>query len=304
MVVARLRVLALLVASFGVAAGAITSCGDSSSQLQTSLTSNQSGSVKPSDSPIYTVTVKNKGPGAATGVNVHVDLPTGFRFKTTTSIGGDGSRVQPLDPPVNSVTPEWGVWSLGTPTTQADGSVVDSEVDLTFQVDVGAPPGGYTMTAHAAGDATQGDVQAPALSIQVIAAPQLTLSVAVQPLTAAGNDLVTYTVTVTNKGSGNANTAEVLVTLPSGFGYNDTTSITGNASRSTTRDPAPRTEEAFFGDFTIPAGSDQGPGSLVIAFRARVPRTPVPGAYPVSVQISDDTGDLVTESNIHPVTVH
>src|SRR5437764_1100889 len=74
------------------------------------------GPYNPGDTPTFRLTIKNKGPGSATGMSVHVDLPGQFKFKTTTSITGDGARTEAVDPRVGDQTPAWGLWALGAPT--------------------------------------------------------------------------------------------------------------------------------------------------------------------------------------------
>jgi hypothetical protein len=85
--------------------------------------------------------------------------------------------------------------------------------------------------------------------------------------------------------------------------YEKTTEISGNSARGTTHDPQANSQLPFWGDFTVPAGSAAGPGTLQITFTVQVTRSVTSGTYPISVQLTDDAGDTVTANEVVPVTI-
>lgn len=296
---ARVGTLAMAV----ILLGSVVSCSSSSTTIATSLSAdNSQGTLKPGDAATFTATVTNHGPAAAQNVTVHVDLPAGFLYKATTEISGDGTRTQPADPAVNSPSPEWGLWSLGAPSA-SEGSTSFSSESITFTVQAGGTPGQYEVIARSAADNATGDASPPTVQVNVVAAAGLSLRVTAQPTSAHDNDTITYEIIVNNDGTGNANTLEALATLPTGFVYEKTTEISGNSARGTTHDPQANSQLPFWGDFTVPAGSGAGPGTLQITFTAQVTRGVASGTYPISVQITDDAGDTVTANEVVPVTI-
>ena len=290
------RLLVLLVVP--LCALALGSCGDSSVNLETTVKAkDKDTSVKPGEQHQYVVTVVNKGPAQATRVNVHVDLPGGFRYKATISIDGDGARTQPVDAAVNSASPEWGSWSLAAPGIANDGSEHDASVVLTFSAEAGGKPGTYQLQAKASGDNTEGDVTSAPLVLELSAAPKLSVAVAAQPSAVHVNDFVNYRVTITNDGTGPANGVAVLVTMPAMLAYADSRPPEGNSSQSNKLDPIKNTSAPFFGTYTIPAKSDSGPGVLALVFRAKVVPAGTAGSFPVSVQVTDCNGTPVNQCN-------
>ncbi len=294
--------LSILVATICV--GAQSACGAGSSQLTTTLSAINSGSVNPGDSPTYVIKIVNKGPGVATGVAVRVGLPAEFTYKATTEIGGNGQvRTQPYDAAARSRDPEWGLWSLPAPATSASGSAVYGELSITFSVDAGGAPGNYKMTAHPSSDSTELIADAKPLDVTIAAAPHLSMQISATPGTIRPGSNVTYVVTVTNDGSGPATAVNVLVTLPAAFAWTDTVGISGNSSRSNAVDPLKLTSLVDYGGFTVPAHSDSGPGVLMITFHAHcLPGMPV-GSYSASAQLTGASGVSVVVRNTVPVSV-
>lgn len=277
-------------------AGVLSACGDTAVQLQTSVTALDKDPVKPGEQHQYTVTVVNKGPGQATRVNIHVDLPAEFRYKETVSIGGDGARTQPVDAAVNSSTPDWGSWSLAAPGVSDNGQERDATVVLTFSAEAGGKPGTYQLRARASGDNTEGDASAPPAIIQLDPAAKLALAVQAQPTQAHTNDTVTYRVTVTNDGTGPAKGVGILLTMPAMLAFSRVSATDGNSSRPVSIAPIPNTSEPFIASYDIPAKSDSGPGLLVIAFQAKVIPAATAGTFPVSAQVTDCNGGQVSAS--------
>jgi hypothetical protein len=81
------------------------------------------------------------------------------------------------------------------------------------------------------------------------------------------------------------------------------TPFQGNASRNNPVDPVKGGVEVFYGGFTIPAASSGGPGYVVVAFTTQVVARPAGGTFPISLQVTDNLGDVVNLSNVAPVTV-
>src|SRR5205807_7683486 len=108
-------------------------CGGGASQLSLSVRALSGSSIKGGKSPSYAVDVVNQGPGEVSGVGVRVDLPADFRYQSTNSIAIDRAvRTEATDPEVRSPAPQWALWTLSAPSTNADGSVHHSLVHITF----------------------------------------------------------------------------------------------------------------------------------------------------------------------------
>jgi len=281
----------------------LTSCGSAqATQLSTSVEPATKGAVKPGDTPTYKVTIANNGPGLATGVNLHVDLPADFLYKTTISIAGDAARTQPVDPDVHSPRPEWGVWTLGAPRVNEDGTRHISEMVLTFVADVKGKPGNYTLQARATGDNAE-EESSPGLAIELASAPDIAMTVSVSPGNVHPNLEVTYTIAIQNKGSAASSGGAILVTLPPVLGYSATTNISGNFSRTQPIDPIKNSGVPFFSGFSIPPAGDSGPGTLNIIFRAKCAKTVAFGSFTVNAQFVDGAGTVLNVRDTSPVQV-
>ncbi len=279
----------------------LTACGGGG-QISVSIAG--PGSGKPGDTAQFVVAVVNNGPGDAPGVTIVVAMPNGFHYKSTDGITDDGSaRTQPLDARVGSAEPQWGFWDIGAPAAQA-GSTGRYEVDITFSVDIEANPDTYNIAARAQGDNTSGAVTSKPLSFAVKPAPRLSVNARVDAGALKAASTTTYRVTITNTGSDTAGDVGLLVALPPVMEFQ--TSVTpfqGNASRNNPVDPVKGGVEVFYGGFTIPAASSAGPGYVVVAFTAQVVARPAGGTFPISLQVTDNLGDVVNLSNVAPVTV-
>lgn len=305
----------LLAASMPLLSG----CGSPPGQLSVTLaTVGTSSALIPGDNPEFTVTVVNKGPGSASGISVHVDLPSGLRYKDTSSITGpDAARTQPLDAQVNSVSPVWGQWTMAAPTTNADGTPHQPTLTITFSVDVGGSPGGFKISAHAVGDSSEGQSDAAPLDVQVGAAPSMSMTLSASPSSVKPGGTVTYRATITNSGSGNATSVSLLVTLPPVFQFvKSDTPFQGNSSRDNAVDPIRGTLEVFYGGFTVPAASASAPGQLVVLFDAECVKGAISSSFTADAQLNwvvspanpndpneAPKGDLLRIDNAAAVTV-
>lgn len=296
------------------AASALSGCGAGTGQLAVTLSSPDTGNYKasdastfaaykPGDQAQFTVRVVNTGPGSVSGVTIHVLLPPGFRYRSTTQIDTPGAtRTQPLDAAVNSNTPIFGLWTLAPPGQAGAG--VASAVTITFIADAGGQPGTVMVHGFAAGDSSAGQTDAAPYSVQVVAAPHLAGLISVSPTSATKGGTVTYQVRITNDGTGNATDVAVLVTLPPALSFSaSVTPFAGNGTRNNGVDPIKNTVLVYYDGFLLPPLSNGGPGYVVIVFKATIAATATPGTFPVDASITDVVGDTVTLHAVAPVTI-
>ena len=272
----------------------LTACGGNG-QISVSVSSSESTQFRSGGTAQYTLRVVNNGPGDAPGVSVSVDMPATFHYKETDSIssqGGSGTvQTQSLEARVGSNTPQWGYWDLGAPDPSSQQAL--SEVDITFTVQMLAVPNPYTLAPTAEGDNTGGTVQGKPVLVTIVPAASLIMSAHVTPTTAKAGDTVTYSLNVSNTGTGEASGVSLLVTLPPVVSYVSTTMpFGGNASQNNTILPNAGGVEVFYSGFTLPASSSAGLGYLQVIFTAKVNQNPVGGSYPLTAQVTDATGDI------------
>ncbi|HEX6538324.1 MAG TPA: hypothetical protein VF155_04000 [Candidatus Dormibacteraeota bacterium] len=259
------------------------------------------GPFTPSDQPQFTVTVTNNGPSDAPGVEVRVDLPSSMHYRSSTITGFGNARTQVVDARVGTSQPAWGFWDLAAPASGSD--LCESCVAITFTTDLTAPPGGLSISAHAQGDNTSGEVSSDDLKLTVNGAPKLQLSARVQAGTLIAGSTATYAVTITNTGTGPAQGVALLVTLPPVMTWQKSGAFNGNASRSNPIDPVKGSVEAFYSGWTLPAASSGGPGIVTVQFITAVSGGPPTGTYTITAQATDQQGDQVTLTNSAPVQV-
>jgi len=274
----------------------LSACGSSSADIRATVTSDADlTKVRPGDLVPFTATVGNHGPGAASSVTVRVDLPGGFRYQSTTSISGTGgaTRTQPSDPPVNSVSPLWGQWTMNQPGVNADGSQARAVLTIDFLAKAGGAPGDYTLVPHVFSEGND-EVVGQAAKVHLLASSDLTMSVAVDESSVKRGDLVHYHVSILNRGSGPAQGVGVLVTLPGGIVFNKTEHLEGNYSRSGPVDPISGALIVYYGGWTLPAANSSRPGALTIVFSAKVLPTALGGRYAVTAQLTDSTGAVLS----------
>jgi len=280
---------------------ALAACGGNG-QISVKLTSAKQGPFTPADKPQFIITVTNNGPSDAPGVEVRVDLPNAIHYRTSSITGFGNARTQVVDAREGTSQPAWGFWNLAAPTAGSD--LCQSCLVIKFTADIAAPPGGYSITAHAQGDNTAGEVSSDPVNFTVNGAPKLDVSARVQAGTLFGNSSATYAVTVTNTGTGPAQGVTVLMTLPPVLTWQKSnTPFTGNASRSNPIDPVKGSVLVYYSGWTLPAASSSGPGIINIVFVASTSSSPASGTYTSTVQVTDAAGDQVTLTNAAPVQV-
>lgn len=260
------------------------------------------GPYTPADKPQFTITVTNNGPSDAPGVEVRVDLPNAIHYRTSSITGFGNARTQVVDAREGTSQPAWGFWNLAAPGSGS--GLCQSCLVITFTTDLAAPPGGYSITAHAQGDNTAGEVSSDPVNFTVNGAPKLDVTARVQAGTLFGNSSATYQVTITNTGTGPAQAVAVLITLPPVLTWQKSnTPFTGNASRSNPIDPVKGSVLVYYSGWTLPAASSSGPGIVNIVFVASTSGSPASGTYTSTVQVTDQEGDQVTLTNAAPVQV-
>jgi uncharacterized repeat protein (TIGR01451 family) len=284
----------------------LSGCGGGNGQLSVSVNAvTGSGPFKPGEDVSFVVDAVNHGPGDAPGVEVRVDMPGGFRYKSTGVVGGNGNpRTQPVDPDVGVADPQWGFWDLAAPNPGAGPNNEFSHVSIPFTATIGGSPSMYTLTGHVQGDNTSGSVSSSPLPVSVKAAPKLDVSATVSPTTVGTNSLATYRVTITNSGNGPAHNVSVLIALPPAMGFDQSvTPFRGNAGRANPIDPTKDSVEVFYAGFELPPDSSAGPGIVTIVFKAAVAARATRGTYPVNIQVTDADSDQVFLENAAPVAV-
>jgi uncharacterized repeat protein (TIGR01451 family) len=283
----------------------LTACSSEAAQLSITLTSTFGAAYTPgaTDAALL-ATVKNLGPGNASGVVVNAIMPASFQFATTNLITSSGAAdTTPQDARVGVSNPHWGVWSLSAPT-MPNGKVAYAYVAINFGVDIVAQPNTYSLAAEVVDDSLTDTVQSRPLQVEVNEAPRLGVTASVGPTSVHPNGQVTYRVTVTNKGTGIAPTVEVLLTLPPVLEYQSTIQpFGGNASEESLIQPTKGAYIVFFGGFELPPQTTLGPGTLTIQFIAQCIPDPGKGVFTVQVSVTDASRDHVEIDNAAPLNV-
>jgi uncharacterized repeat protein (TIGR01451 family) len=161
------------------------------------------------DTVRFTVTVMNIGPGDATNVSVSDALPAGLTFISATPSQGS----------YNAIT---GLWSIGTITSSSSATMT---LDATV-----ASPSPQTNTASIS-HSDQFDPNTGNNSASATVSPlqaDLAIGKAVSDATPAVGDTVTYTVTVSDLGPGDATNVTVLDLLPAGLTFISATASQGS----------------------------------------------------------------------------
>ncbi len=151
----------------------------------------------PGDTITYTLTFSNAGPGTATSAQLSDDVPAGTSF--VDAVGG-------------SFTGAGAIWNLGTLPAGASGS-------RTFRVRVlNSTPSGTQIVNAAQIASAEAQTPVPSNSVTVTVStpsvPQLQLQKSVNTASAQPNDVLTYTISFFNSGSGPATNLNLQDTLP------------------------------------------------------------------------------------------
>ncbi len=306
MVRSRRTATLLLVALVALPLLALSACGSSNADIRATVTGDTDlTKVRPGDLVPFTATVGNHGPGTASGVTVRVDLPRDFRYQSTTGIDSTGgaTRTQPSDPPVNSVSPLWGQWTMNPPGVNADGTPSRATLSVHFLAKAGGSPGDYTLVPHVFSEGND-EVVGQAAKVHLEASSDLTMTIAVDETTVKRGDLVHYHVSILNRGSGPASDVGILVTLPGGVVFNKTEHLEGNYSRNNPVDPISGALIVYYGGWVLPPSTAARPGGLTIVFSAKVLPTALGGRYAVTAQLTDSDGAVISLGDTAPITVN
>jgi uncharacterized repeat protein (TIGR01451 family)/gliding motility-associated-like protein len=160
------------------------------------------------DQVIFTITVKNNGPSAATGVVVTDNMPSGFTLVNATPSIGSWSA------------PTWNVGSL------ENGASATLQLIATVNL-----TGSYTNVATVTGDQHDDDTDTNTdeVTLTPIGVSNLSITKTSNKTNALVGDEVVFTLTVTNSGPSLATNVKAIDQLPSGFTY---VSDNGNGSYS------------------------------------------------------------------------
>lgn len=109
---------------------------------------------------------------------------------------------------------------------------------------------------------------------------------------------VTYTITIANPGGIAQTITEITDMLPDGFGY-----VMGSTTGVTTDDPFLDCLPLIWsGEFTVPAGTEDEPGTVTLTFVTQAPTTP--GTYTNTATASGADGvNVIDATDTAPVTV-
>ena len=156
----------------------------------------------------YSMSVGNTGSAGATGVSAQDLLPAGVTF-VSADTGG-----------VGSYSPASGIWTIGTVPQGASSTLtitatVNQGTDDTTQINrfsVTAPPGDPSPVVE---QPCADDTSQSCATTWVPGTPQLVVSKTVNSKSAAVGAALTYTITMTNIGTGDATDAEIQELPPS-----------------------------------------------------------------------------------------
>ncbi len=163
---------------------------------------------------VYTITVTNNGPDAATGVTVSDRLPSGLTFVTAT-------------PSAGTYDSNTGIWTVGGLVNSSSATLVLTGTVLTT--------GNFTNVANIAGaDQFDTDISNNSAS-QGLTVQQADIAItkAVDNNTANVGENVTFTVTVANAGPDNATGVVINDLLPSGYAFVSQTPSVGTYNSTT-----------------------------------------------------------------------
>lgn len=251
----------------------------------------------------YVLSVSNMGSAPAAGVTVSVSLPAGFLYQSTSGFEGNGTRSLDVDPPANSLLPVWASWSIPPAAGDAAGLL-----RVTFQAHIlpGVQAGVYSLAAGLSADApvvpqTLGQL-APVVVGKATTVPVAMRVAASSPYVHQGG-VATYVITVENDSVTGATGVVVTDTLPQGFTYAGTTSVSVNGQGAGSRlQPGVGSATPQWGPFTIPAGGLNG-ATLTITFTANVAPSTALGQHANVVSGNATNAQITGGSDALPITV-
>jgi uncharacterized repeat protein (TIGR01451 family) len=265
----------------------------------------------------YTLTIANSSTVAANGVTVTDTLPAGFAFGSTGSVTLNGVALTPAQYAVggSAGVPLWDRNPSGGFTVNAGQSLV---IVFNATLAPSVADGSYNNSASATSSSV--GVQITPFDGAVNTSDNVTVTSAVlatskttsTPVVSMGSTggAATYTVTVSNSGTGPATGVKLTDTLPAGFTYGSTTSFALNGSAlaasayqvhtsGSQTAATPQWDSNPTAGFTINAGQ-----SLVLVFTANIAAGTPDDSYNNSAlpsglarSIAGYNGDLVANSS-------
>jgi uncharacterized repeat protein (TIGR01451 family)/fimbrial isopeptide formation D2 family protein len=245
----------------------------------------------------YTIVLTNTGQCTIPNASITDALPAGFTYLSTGAIGFTGGATRPTttNPTAGATAPIWSNFTLPSGSTVSltfTANIASSVVNGTYNNNASATTttAGITVTPYVGTSSTQEDVTITSANLVV----SKTASTPSVTNTAAGTQ-ATYSLTVTNSGTAAATGVKVTDTLPAGFTYSSTTSITANgtavlsASYTATGTTTPQWDTSPTGGFTINPGQ-----TLVIVFNAVIPSTVADGTYNNSASTTSPNAKTIT----------
>jgi fimbrial isopeptide formation D2 family protein/uncharacterized repeat protein (TIGR01451 family) len=244
----------------------------------------------------YTVTVNNPSTVSAVGVKLIDTLPAGLTYAGTSSVTLNGtalaaSAYQAITTGAQTAsTPQWDSNpSAGFTVNAGQSLVIVFNATLASSVADGAYNNSAAVTSTSVGvqitnfDGAVNTTDNVVVTSAVLATTKTTSTPAVSMGT--GGATATYTVTVANTGTGPATDVKVVDSLPAGFTYGSTTSVTLNGTAlapaayqaittGAQTTATPQWDSNPSAGFTINAGQ-----SLVIVFNAAIAAGTADGVY-------------------------
>ncbi len=163
----------------------------------------------------FTITAKNLGVVAATGVVVTDILPSGYTYVSN-------------NPSVGAYNSSTGIWTVGNLAVNASATL---NIVATVKIS-----GNYANTASVTGDQQDSDLtnnSATATPTPDALQANLGITKTVDVQSPVMGDNVVFTLTATNAGPDNATNARVIDLLPSGYTYVSSTVTAGTYNNST-----------------------------------------------------------------------
>ncbi|HEY6537620.1 MAG TPA: hypothetical protein VI138_01100 [Candidatus Dormibacteraeota bacterium] len=283
------------VAAVGLVLGSlVTACGSTrlgGLTVATAVTSNGSTASTPTvpqgTEVDVRITISNVSQNSVGGVTVRVPVPKGFTYLATVTTSTNGNSVRSADvaPKSREATLTWGSWAMGP---RAGNS--KSQVHITAELRATGTPATaqFSPTVFATGFVNS--LTGTPLGLTISPAPALGLQLRVTPAATAPGQRLTYQVTVTNTGSGEAPDTSIGVTLPDDFDYAGSAGSSGDASLGNASFPNTGTEIPIWSDIDLPGAGSSGPGSLTLTFSVLVLPVVPKGTYTCSATLVASTG--------------